>query len=91
MYGSSVGFPFLGFLFGVEGSSLQSGLRGDGCSGQIIKWKASVILLMIQILHYFKDPKLWELWPIPYLLRGKAGFISFTLGCRGREATLPPT
>ena len=22
---------------------------------------------MIQILHYLKDPKLWELWHIPYL------------------------
>ena len=21
---------------------------------------------MIQILHYLKDPKLWELWYIPY-------------------------
>ena len=24
------------------------------------------ILLMIEILHYLKDPKLWELWDIPY-------------------------
>ena len=24
------------------------------------------ILLMSQILHYLKDPKLWELWHIPY-------------------------
>ena len=23
-------------------------------------------LLWIQILHYLKDPKLWELWFIPY-------------------------
>ena len=25
-----------------------------------------VILLMIEILHYLKDPKLWELWYVPY-------------------------
>ena len=24
------------------------------------------IRLMIKILHYLKDPKLWELWYIPY-------------------------
>ena len=24
------------------------------------------VLLMIQILHYLKDRKLWELWYIPY-------------------------
>ena len=25
-----------------------------------------ILLLMIDILHYLKDPKLWELWYIPY-------------------------
>ena len=24
------------------------------------------IRLMVKILHYLKDPKLWELWYIPY-------------------------
>ena len=24
------------------------------------------LLLMVKILHYFKYPKLWELWYIPY-------------------------
>ena len=24
------------------------------------------ILLMIEILHYLKDPELWKLWYIPY-------------------------
>ena len=24
------------------------------------------LLLMISILHYLKDPKLWEPWNIPY-------------------------
>ena len=24
------------------------------------------ILLMVEILHYLKDPKLWELWYVPY-------------------------
>ena len=50
------------------------------------------ILLMIEILHYLKDPKLWELWYIPYygscriyiinhrvLLKGS--FKGFHLGC----------
>ena len=26
----------------------------------------SVMRLMDKILHYLKDPKLWELWYIPY-------------------------
>ena len=25
-----------------------------------------LLLLMIKILHYLKDPKLWEFWYIPY-------------------------
>ena len=28
-------------------------------------WDA-VLLLITEILHYHKDPKLWELWCIPY-------------------------
>ena len=27
-----------------------------------------MLLLMIQILHYPKDPELWELWDIPYIM-----------------------
>ena len=27
------------------------------------------LLLMMQILHYLKDPKLWELWYIPYYMQ----------------------
>ena len=27
---------------------------------------SSTVLLMIEILHYLKDPKLWKLWYIPY-------------------------
>ena len=30
------------------------------------KWGYTVIRLMDKILHYLKDPKLWELWYIPY-------------------------
>ena len=26
----------------------------------------AVLLLMFNILHYLKDPKLWELWYIPH-------------------------
>ena len=41
--------------------------------------RLAVILLMIKILHYLKDPKLWELWYI-FLILGYAGFISSTVG-----------
>ena len=27
--------------------------------------RAQQLLLMMKILHYLKDPKLWELWHIP--------------------------
>ena len=40
---------------------------GIGFSGQKPqKHKAERLLLMVQILHYLKDPKLWELWYNPY-------------------------
>ena len=26
----------------------------------------AILRLMVKILHYLKDPKLWELWYIPY-------------------------
>ena len=38
-----------------------------------------LVLLMIEILHCPKDPKLWELWHI-FLIIGDAGFISSTVG-----------
>ena len=46
---------------------------------------------MIKILHYLKDPKLWELWCIPIIM-GNAGLISSTvvpwaLGL-GRDTTI---
>ena len=34
---------------------------------------------MIEILHYFKAPKLWDLWYILPIM-GNAGFISSTVG-----------
>ena len=36
---------------------------------------------MLEILRYFKDPKLWELYGI-FLIMGNAGFISSTVGLR---------
>ena len=34
---------------------------------QVVLIKATLmVLLMDKILHYFKYPKLWELWYIPY-------------------------
>ena len=35
-------------------------------------------LLMIEILHYLKDPKLWEFMGI-FLIMGDAGFMSSTV------------
>ena len=29
-------------------------------------WDPNIMLLMIQILHYLKDPELLEFWYIPY-------------------------
>ena len=41
---------------------------------KLVRSYMKVLLLMIPILHYLKDPKLWELWSIiPY------GFISSTV------------
>ena len=38
--------------------------------------------LMDKILHYLKDPKLWELWCI-FLIMGNAGFCpSAVVACR---------
>ena len=28
--------------------------------------KIVLVLLMLQILHYLKEPKLWDLWYFPY-------------------------
>ena len=42
-----------------------------------------VLLLMIETLHYFKDPTLWETFGI-FLIMGNAGFISSTVGLRRR-------
>ena len=47
---------------------------------------------MIEILHYLKDPKLWELWYIPYYGYGRICIIhrsqSPTLDLRGSLAAL---
>ena len=32
----------------------------------------TAIRLMVYILQYLKDPKLWELWSIPFLIMGSA-------------------
>ena len=47
----------------------RSDLGLFGVSGFGVEWLLSIplflLLLMIEILHYLKDPKLWELWYIP--------------------------
>ena len=30
------------------------------------KLRFALFLLMVEVLHYLKDPKPWELWYIPY-------------------------
>ena len=47
----------LGFGVGMLGT--RAWLRVWGLQGQ-------GLLLMIEILQYLKDPKLWESWSIPY-------------------------
>ena len=49
--------PVLGLL------SLEDSL--GLCATNLVPFKRP-ILLMDKILHYPKDPKLWELWYIPY-------------------------
>ena len=43
-------------------------VQGLGCSGFRLHWghQGSTLRLMDKILHDPKDPKLWELWYIPY-------------------------
>ena len=44
---------------------------------------------MIYILHYLKDPKLWELWHTPYV--GNAGIVSSINSSLRRECWLDST
>ena len=39
-----------------------------GCDTRYLTFNptGSILLLMIEILHHLKDPKLWELWYSPY-------------------------
>ena len=47
---------------GVKMHDLLGSLLGSKCFPS----SSLRILLMIKILHYLMDPKLWELWSIPY-------------------------
>ena len=57
---------------------LNESERGFAAAGRSIFHRSSgthvqVVLLMLAILHYLKDPKLWELWYIPsygYVVQG---------------------
>ena len=40
------------------------GFRASEFKASKVEW--DVERLMVKILHYLKDPKLWELWYIPY-------------------------
>ena len=59
-------------MFTSEGGVSISFTQGPHPSMRIPEF--CLLLLMIQILHYLKDPKLWELWI--FLIMGNAGFIS---------------
>ena len=50
----------------AEASRPNCGLGFSSCSGFWLEARVAAILLMIEILHYLKDPKLWELWYIRY-------------------------
>ena len=54
---------------------------------EAVHWEL-VLRLMIEILHYLQDPRLWELWYM-ILIMGNAGFISSTV--RPRPCTQCPT
>ena len=41
-------------------------LMTAGDEGMLLLLQTTMILRMDKILHYFKYPKLWELWYIPY-------------------------
>ena len=41
-------------------------IRGGGIWGGGVAVAGKIILLMVQILHYLKGPKLREFWYIPY-------------------------
>ena len=53
-------------------------------TGAPIGWVGD-ILLMIEILHYLKDPKLWELWYIPYYGSCRIYIINRTVSALERE------
>ena len=61
----------MAFFFGGGGGGYKQGLlfwlRALGCR----------VMLVIEILHYLKDPTLWEFWYVRIM--GNAGFISSTL------------
>ena len=53
--------------FGFEGVDAHSVLMLSGVErDQDTSFPKRNVLLMVYILHYLKDPKLWELWYIPY-------------------------
>ena len=45
---------------------LMTAFRSFPHVGITVVASPSLLLLMIEILHDFKDPKLWDLWYIPY-------------------------
>ena len=55
-----IGFELL--LLELEGPCICSDIEPK----RLLPAKAVVVLLMDKILHDPKDPKLWELWYIPY-------------------------
>ena len=50
----------------MENSSLTSGTRTEYITKYSDVYIRGFLRLMDKILHDLKDPKLWELWYIPY-------------------------
>ena len=57
----ATGWGFEMFLLSPESPEF----RGLNPKPVLVNLKARTLLLMIQILRYLQDPKLWELWYIP--------------------------
>ena len=52
----------------VQGKTPVVNLADASVFDQLSTWTLwfRIFLLMIFFLHYLKDPKLWDLWYIPY-------------------------
>ena len=72
--GATLGSPILAYSHNGSGRILEEYYKGTIKGTALARsvhvtpsfWKGTVVRWMVKILHYLKDPKLWELWYIPY-------------------------